>query len=314
VLDWTTGLSQAGVDVVRAGVATFVGSNGLIQSATANTQRIDFLGIPALLVEEARTNRLLNSLIDGTNLATQSVTVTAAAHTLSFYGTGSVELTGTHTATVNGLGAYPIRTTLTFTPTAGSLTLTVTGDVKFSNLETGAVATSFIPTAGAAITRNVDAVTMTGTNFSDWFNPAEGTFVARGKRYTAGVSTGVLFGISETSVFGNSTYVVNESSSSNDLIARVNSGGVAQAGISKPVDVTQNFACALGYKTNNFGFVSGLQDVSTDTSGVVSANVDRLSIGSAPWSAGATPWNGRVEKLMFYNQRLLNAELRAIIK
>ena len=61
-LDWTTGLPQAGVDVVRAGVATFVGSDGLIQSASANTQRIDYSsGTPSLLVEEARTNLLTYS-------------------------------------------------------------------------------------------------------------------------------------------------------------------------------------------------------------------------------------------------------------
>jgi hypothetical protein len=35
-LDWTTGLAQSGVDVVRAGVATFVNSSGLIANASAN--------------------------------------------------------------------------------------------------------------------------------------------------------------------------------------------------------------------------------------------------------------------------------------
>jgi hypothetical protein len=56
-LDWTTGLVQSTVDVTRAGVATFVGSNGLIQSASADTQRIDYsTGVAGLLVEESRTN------------------------------------------------------------------------------------------------------------------------------------------------------------------------------------------------------------------------------------------------------------------
>jgi hypothetical protein len=56
-LDWTTGVAQTGVDVTRAGVATFVGSNGLIQSASVDTQRIDYsTGVAGLLVEESRTN------------------------------------------------------------------------------------------------------------------------------------------------------------------------------------------------------------------------------------------------------------------
>lgn len=56
-LDWTTGVDQLGIDVVRSGVATFVGSDGLIQSAPENTQRVDWsTGIAGLLVEESRTN------------------------------------------------------------------------------------------------------------------------------------------------------------------------------------------------------------------------------------------------------------------
>ena len=62
VLDWGKGLAQSVVGVTRAGVATFVGSNGLIQSASADTQRVDYTnGRAGLLVEEARINLALNS-------------------------------------------------------------------------------------------------------------------------------------------------------------------------------------------------------------------------------------------------------------
>ena len=52
--------------------------------------RSDGKWVGILLVEEGRTNLLLNSA----TLGTQGVTVTAVAHTLSFYGTGTITLNG----------------------------------------------------------------------------------------------------------------------------------------------------------------------------------------------------------------------------
>ncbi len=79
-----------------------------------------------------------NLLLATEALATQSVTSIAAQYTLSFSGTGSVTLSGTATGTLTGTGAD--RVSLTFTPTAGTLTLTVSGSVTKAQVELGAVA------------------------------------------------------------------------------------------------------------------------------------------------------------------------------
>ena len=161
----------------RASTATFTDKFGVIQTAVANDPRITFdagecLG---LMREAQRTNLVLNSDV----LVTQNVTVTAVAHTLSFYGAGTVTLSGTATATVVGLGAYPSRKTLTFTPTAGTLTLTVTGSVTLAQLEVGAYASSYIPTVASQVTRAADAFTLSGSNFTQWYNQSgQGTLVA----------------------------------------------------------------------------------------------------------------------------------------
>lgn len=90
-------------------------------------------------------------------MSTQTVTVTAVAHTLSFWGTGSVTLTGASTAgPLNGTGANN-RVSLTFTPTAGSLTMTVSGSVTFAQLETGAVASDYIQNLNAGASQAADA-------------------------------------------------------------------------------------------------------------------------------------------------------------
>lgn len=84
-----------------------------------------------------------NLLLATNTLATQSVTVIAVAQTLSFTGTGTVTLTGASTAgPLVGTGANN-RVSLTFTPTAGSLTLTVSGSVTLAQLERGSTATAY---------------------------------------------------------------------------------------------------------------------------------------------------------------------------
>jgi hypothetical protein len=85
-----------------------------------------------------------NLLVNTATLSTQSVTVTADAHTLSFYGTGTVTLSGVSTAgPLVGTGAGD-RVTLTFTPTGGSLTLTVSGTVSTAQLVLGSAPLGYI--------------------------------------------------------------------------------------------------------------------------------------------------------------------------
>ena len=163
----------AGWTFVRAdsnGTATaFQNDGSLVQFATG-IPRITNRG---MLVEVARTNLIQGSAAP----ATQSRTVTAAAHTLSFYGTGSITLSGASTAgPLNGTGANN-RVSLTFTPSAGSLTMTVSGDVRDAQLELGAFASSPFLAAAASGSRGVDfpRVTNLATLFGQPFTVVSNT-------------------------------------------------------------------------------------------------------------------------------------------
>lgn len=312
VLDWTTGLAQPGVDVARASIATFVGSDGLIQSAIQNTQRVDWTsGISGLLVEESRTNVLLNSLIDGTNLTTQSVVVTAAARTLSFYGDGEIVLSGAHSATVSGLGVYPTRTTLTFTPSAGILTLTVTGTVQFAQLETGAFATSFIPTNLSQVTRVTDFPTITGSNFSNWFNALQGTLYAEGTVVNNIVGTTARTYANLNNAGGTEIFSIEARSSTNTRARSLTGGVTVLAGDTFGV---------LGIEAEIIGsYASSGIAMSVDARAPITAvsnvpSLDRMIIGINAAAQGASCVNGQIKRISYWPQKLTLAELQAFTK
>lgn len=108
---------------------------------TATVSSISVKEIPGIHLSQATsTSRPVasarkNELVGTAALATQNVTSKALQYVLSFWGTGSVTLSGTSTAgPLAGTGAGD-RVSLTFTPTAGTLTLTVSGTATNAQLE-----------------------------------------------------------------------------------------------------------------------------------------------------------------------------------
>ena len=75
-----------------------------------------------------------NLLVGTAALATQTVSTKAVSYVLSFWGAGTVTLSGTASGALVGTGAEN-RVSMTFTPIAGTLTLTVSGPVLKAQLE-----------------------------------------------------------------------------------------------------------------------------------------------------------------------------------
>ena len=171
----TPGTLDPRITFTRASTATYTDFFGVIQTAAVNAPRWDYTGgaLRGLLIEEARTNVLLNSAA----LSTQGVAVTAQAYTLSFYGTGTITTSGAATGALVGTGAGQ-RVSQMFTPTAGTLTCTVTGSVLNAQLEAGSFVTSWIPTGGAAATRAQDQCGISPANMAPWFASPGGSWFA----------------------------------------------------------------------------------------------------------------------------------------
>lgn len=163
-------ITDQGGSFSRSTTATYLDKDGNLQIASPNVPRVTFKynltksswEIDGILLEQESTNILLNS----ETLSTQSVTTTSDTYTISFYGTGTITLSGSATGTVTGIDNN-IVTSLTFTATSGTLTVTVTGSVGLAQLELGTLATSWIPTTGSSAYRAADICTGYGLIYSN---------------------------------------------------------------------------------------------------------------------------------------------------
>lgn len=313
-LDFTTAILDPRVTLTRTGnTATVTNSSGVIVGINADLPRFDYdpttLVCKGLLIEESRTNLLLNSLINGVSLVTQLVTTTAVAHTLSFYGTGTIVLTGTSSATVVGTGAYPSRRTLTFTPTAGVLTLTVTGTVQFAQLEVGAFATSYIPTAASQVTRTADIATMTGTNFSSWYNASAGTFVSS---YSNVAVNSYVFSVQDAA--GTNRFFIRYTSSQSQFfpIAAGVSGTSAfsGSGLNQATAITSTAYNSSNIEVATLGAQTGT--AFKRALAAVPTGIDRLFLGSL---SGTNFFiNSHLKEVQYFPQYLTPSELSAFSK
>jgi hypothetical protein len=260
-------------------------------------------------VEEQRSNLLLNS---GT-LSTQSVTVTAVDHALSFTGTGTVTLSGASTAgPLVGTGTGEAnRVSLTFTPTAGSLTLTVSGTVTDAQLEAGSSPTSYIPTEGSQVTRAADLPSISGANFSSWYRQDEGTLFADCERQSfpsasgAGAFAQLAFmhdGTSDNTI--NLGYLTTSQGQFRIRTLASNEANLfsASPGLRRKL--------AGAYRVNDAALSGGGGAVLVDTNVALPAGLNALAVGTD--NAGATALNGTIRRLTYWPTRLSDATLQAI--
>ena len=178
-----------------------------------------------------------------------------------------------------------------------------------AQLETGAFATSYIPTTTTALTRNADVATMTGTNFSDWFNASEGTLLGFGATGTGSAGAPTFLSLDDGTT--NNRFILRRRLNDTQVNLRVvsASGSIDNSNTTGTPGAVHKIAGA--YKTND-------QMVASDTvlmTGIVSLatlpTCTQLQLGVGP---GSTYWNGHIQEVMYWPQRLTNAELQAFTK
>ena len=184
-----------------------------------------------------------------------------------------------------------------------------------AQLEAGAFATSYIPTVASQVTRSADAASMTGANFSSWYNTAEGTLYAEASlpafSSTATIAQATQAAISDGT--GNNLIRVRgfslNGTSSWDSVIRAN--GTTYFDSAETVYSTVNFVVknAVGYKVNDAANSVNAGSAASGTPSILPV-VDQMRIGSTV--AGADISVQCIRRIAYYPRRLTNAQLQAI--
>ena len=255
------------------------------------------------------------------NLSTGAVLNTFGTTTATITSVGNgwyrCSITAVSKATGTPAGAQQILVTNSTSATVFSYT----GDgysgifLWGAQLEAGAFPTSYIATTSAQVTRSADAASMTGTNFSSWFNNGQGTLYAEAS----------IPAFSSSSVLQTTQFAVFTGGGSNMMRVRGYSSGtgaynwdatgtvnaVSQFDTAERVYSTLNSVVknALAYKVDDIGNSVNGQTVSTDGSAQIPV-CNAASIGSS--AIGADFSIQHIRKVAYYPQRLSDTNLVAL--
>jgi hypothetical protein len=348
------------ITFTRASTGTYVGSNGTLRTAGINEARFDHSPLTleslGLLLEEARTNLLLQSEDFSTSWTTVTAAVTTNVATAP-NGTTTADLySGTSTSAVNqsvsltsgvtytisfyvksaGLGNDSFRLRIdgaqtssnftatsewqrfTFTATSANTGARTCGIVRNTpadnvdvliwgaQLEVGAFPTSYIPTVAATVTRAADVASITGANFSSWYNQTEGTNLIEfretdrtGTRTPRSLSDGTAS--NRIDAFLSSSLTVN-----NRLVLAGVSYNPGNLTLSAAGTVNKHVASAA--PGSAIAVTNGT--LSTESAPPSLPVVNRIVIGAD--SIGGTPFTGTIRRLTYWPWRLSNATLQAL--
>lgn len=180
-----------------------------------------------------------------------------------------------------------------------------------AQLEAGAFATSLIPTNGSSLTRNADVVSMTGTNFSSWFNASEGTLVSEFEYFPAlsGYYPSVVS--LRPSISALSEYSIELYFDTTGVAGLIRNAWANQAIFNTVLTKNTFNTAAISYKTNVSNYACNGANPSTQTPATIPSGLAAMQIGM---NTSAQQINAHIKNIYYYNTCLLARECQAFSK
>jgi hypothetical protein len=227
---------------------------------------------------------------------------------------GSVTATYSMTPAGNGWYRCSVTDTTTSAVTSGSMrtyfyvttNATYTGNgysgiyIWGAQLEAGAFATSYIPTVASTVTRAADQASMTGTNFSSWYNQSQGSMNSEYDYSSSTNTTGKVMAFGPTAAGSYATIAAN----GGEQTGWYTSGLSIGTGV---VGITNKQI--ISYQGTNFsGSINGSSAATSSLSDYAGAST-ALYIGQR---ASGQQINGHIRKLSYYPVALSSSNLVAL--
>lgn len=179
--------------------------------------------------------------------------------------------------------------------------------------EQKAFATSYIPTAGAAVTRLSDALTLSDLTRIG-YSASAGTLVAQGVINGQSASTFPALAALGMGASATDEIVLFRNGSNNRFSIETKVGGVVQFNPSSlsTVAVGTAYKTAAAWAVNDAAHTTSGAAPATDTSGSLSTIIDRMSIGGYQARGGGTSGAQTIRRVDYYPRRLPDAELQSL--
>jgi hypothetical protein len=239
-------------------------------------------------------------------------TGTYSAASIQPFGNGWYRCSITATAAANGVVTAPFMPILA-SGTARAATFAGNGvDGVYlwgAQLETGSVATSYIPTTTASVTRNADVVSVSGA-VSGSIGQTQGTIYAEVDiRNLTTADFARIVTIRETANSNNFFEIEKRSSTQLRISARLNSGSTITFLIHPNAFQLGTNKIAFAYQDGNYamGF-NGV--VATSAQAGMTASLNQIILGAS--AASGVQFNDRILDAALYTTRLSNAQLAAL--